>query len=252
MEDSTRQYGQMDFNLPHDVVTLPSGGKFYKNKKKSLKVGYLTAQDENLLISGNNGNSSGLINTLVKNKVYEPDFKVDELIESDLEAIMIFLRNTAFGADYNFNLTDPKTGENFKATVMLDELNIKKPSLEPNNDGLFELKLPKTGSLVKCKLLTVGEIESLNKSMERYPKGITAPIVTNRLQKQIISIDGNEDREMIAKFVMTLPISDSKYIRNTLTDCEPKLDLNREVIAPSGEKVDVRVTFGAEFFRPFF
>ena len=31
------QYGQQDFNLPHDVVTLPSQGKFYKNKKKSLK-----------------------------------------------------------------------------------------------------------------------------------------------------------------------------------------------------------------------
>ena len=24
---------QMNFNLPHDVITLPSGGRFYKNKK---------------------------------------------------------------------------------------------------------------------------------------------------------------------------------------------------------------------------
>jgi len=42
------QYGQMNFNLPHDVVPLPSQGLFYANKKKSVKVGYLTAQDENL------------------------------------------------------------------------------------------------------------------------------------------------------------------------------------------------------------
>ena len=48
-----REYGQMNFNLPHDVVPLPSQGLFYKNKKKSIKVGYLTALDENLLMSNN-------------------------------------------------------------------------------------------------------------------------------------------------------------------------------------------------------
>ena len=32
MENDSKQYGQMDFNLPHDVVSLPSGGKYYKSK----------------------------------------------------------------------------------------------------------------------------------------------------------------------------------------------------------------------------
>ena len=251
MEDTTRQYGQQEFNLPHDVVTLPSQGKFYKNKKKSLKIGYLTAQDENLLIGSNNQNNN-LVNTLIKNKIYEPDFRVEDLIESDMEAILIFLRNTAFGPEYNFTLTDPKTTKKFESTVRLDELNIKEPKIEPNSDGLFEFKLPKSGSVLKCKILNVGEIESLNKQFDDYPQGITAPIVTSRLEKQIVSVDGNESKEDIAKFVMTLPISDSKFIRNTLSDCEPRLDLYREVTAPSGEKVNVRVTFGAEFFRPFF
>ena len=49
--DQGKQYGQANMNLPHDVVPLPSQGIFYTNKKKSLKVGYLTAQDENLLLS---------------------------------------------------------------------------------------------------------------------------------------------------------------------------------------------------------
>jgi hypothetical protein len=250
MEDTSKQYGQQDFNLPHDVVTLPSQGKFYKNKKKSLKVGYLTAQDENTLVSANR--SVNVVHSLVKNKVYEPDFKIEELLEGDLEAILIFLRNTSFGPDYNFNLTDPKTSRKFEATVRLDELDFVKPKIEPNGEGFFEIKLPKTGHLVKCKLLTIGEIEELNKIIEQYPPGMVAPVVTNKLERQIVSVDGNEDREQIAKFVMSLPISESKLIRNTLTDSEPKMDLNREVIAPSGEKVNVRVTFGAEFFRPFF
>ena len=49
--DKSAQYGQMDFNLPHDMVSLPSKGIFYKPKKESLKVGYLTASDENILMS---------------------------------------------------------------------------------------------------------------------------------------------------------------------------------------------------------
>ena len=75
---------------------------------------------------------------------------------------------------------------------------------------------------------------------------------TKRLEKHIVSIDGDENREKISTFVNTLPIMDSKFIRNTMADCEPKLDLDRTVVAPSGEKVNVRITFGAEFFRPFF
>ena len=106
--DNTQQYGQMNLNLPHDVVPLPSQGLFYKNKKKSLKVGYLTAQDENILLS-TNGNKN-IITTLLKNKIYEPDFNINELLDGDAEAILIFLRNTAFGSDYNFKLKDPKTG----------------------------------------------------------------------------------------------------------------------------------------------
>jgi len=248
--EEARQYGQQDFNLPHDVMTLPSQGKFYKNKKKSIKVGYLTAQDENILISNTGGDD--LVRKLIKSKVYEPDFNVDDLLEGDMEAIMIFLRNTAFGPEYNFTLTDPKTAKNFQTSVRLDELNITEVTTEPGSDGLFELKLPKSGNLIKCRLLTIGDIKRLNDTMDQYPQGVVAPVVTNRLEMQIVSVDGNESREEIARFVLGLPISDSKFIRKSLNNCEPRLDLQRQVTAPSGEKVDVRVTFGAEFFRPFF
>lgn len=249
--DKSTLYGQMDFNLPHDVVTLPSGGKFYPNKKKSLKVGYLTAQDENIIISSNS-RSESIINLLLKNKIYEPDISVHDLLEGDVEAILIFLRNTAFGSDYNFVLKDPATGKEFQKTVMLDELDIIKPKIEPNQNGLFEFKLPKSGRLVECKLLNMGDINELNRLSDSYPEGIVAPVVTKRLEKIIVKLDGSEDREAIAKFVNQLPMMDSKFIKNTIAECEPRLDLRRKVKAPSGEELTVRVTFVAEFFRPFF
>jgi len=250
MEDTTRQYGQQEFNLPHDVVSLPSKGLFYKNKKKSLKIGYLTAQDENILI--NAANTKGIVNELVRNKLYEPDIRVEDLLEGDLEAVLIFLRNTSFGPDYTFKLRDPKTNKEFEKTIRLDELNIIEPELKPDDNGIFTLKLPKSGNTVKCKLLTIGDIEGIERIIEQYPPNTTPPRVTTRLEKQIVSIDDNSDREYISKFILNLPIMDSKHIRNTLSKCEPKIDLERVVNAPSGERVNVRITFGVEFFRPFF
>ena len=115
-------YGQMDFNLPHDLVALPSQGVFYKSKKKAVKVGYLPANDEYFLIAGNQISGGNIILSLIRNKVYEHDLKPDELLEGDIEAILIFLRNTAFGPEYSVTLTDPKTDKTFNVDFLLDEL----------------------------------------------------------------------------------------------------------------------------------
>ena len=244
-------YGQEMFSLPHDVVAIPSKGKFYTQKKESIKVGYLTAEDENILLSPNQ-TKDGLIQTLLRNKIYEPGFDINQLIDVDVQAILIFLRNTSFGSDYIFKIKDPATGRDFEQTILLDELNYIKPELEPSEDGLFTINLPKSGSVVKCRILNLGDQKELDKLRESYPPNMTVPVVTKRLEKQIIELDGKRDREEIVKFVSQMPIADSKHIRNTMSKCEPKLDLERTIIAPSGEKVTIDVAFGAEFFRPFF
>jgi hypothetical protein len=92
----------------------------------------------------------------------------------------------------------------------------------------------------------------LRKLRDSYPNGMVAPIVTKRLEMNIVSVDGNEDRSDISRFVSMLPIADSKYLRSELDKLEPRLDLNKTILAPSGEEVQINVSFGAEFFRPFF
>ena len=124
MEQNLMQAGQENFNLPHDVVTLPSGGVYYKSKKKSIKVGYLTANDENYLMNSNRSSKENIVIGLLRSKIYEPELKPDELLEGDVEAILIFLRNTSFGVEYVLNLLDPQTQKYFKHTEFLDSLNI--------------------------------------------------------------------------------------------------------------------------------
>ena len=245
--DNSQEYGQMNFTLPHDVVPLPSGGVFYKNKKSTIKVGYLTASDENILM----GRTDDLTMQLLRSKIYEPGVKPEELLEGDIEAILIFLRNTAFGPEMEIALKDPQTGKEFMSRVLLDELNIVKGQ-QPDSEGFFSTTLPVSAAEVKLRPLTYGESQDLKKTLDSYPQGRIAPRVTMRLSKEIYSINGNTDKGEIMKFIEQMPIADSKHIRKFMYDNEPRLDMKKQVMTPSGESLTVNVGFGVEFFRPFF
>lgn len=247
MDDQTREFGQQNFTLPHDVVPLPSKGLFYRNKKKSIKVGYLTANDENILMGG----GEDFVLQLLRNKIYEPDVRIEDLLEGDVEAILIFLRNTSFGPELTLNLVDPSTKKPFQSTVMLDTLSIVEGE-KPSEDGTFLVKLPKSEVTCKLKPLTYGDILEIDKIAASYPVNRPAPKVTMRLNKHIVEVNGSTDRGEISKFVEQLPIADSKFIKNFMIQNEPKLDMKRTFTAPSGELLTVNVGFGVDFFRPFF
>jgi hypothetical protein len=252
MEQNLMDAATQGFNLPHDIVTLPTGGIFYKSKKNKIKVGYLTANDENFLLSASQNNKDNMIISLLRSKIYEHDLRPEELLDGDIEAILIFLRNTSFGPEYTVNLTDPKSGKLFESTIILDELNIKQTQNKPDENGLFITKLPKTESTVKLRPLTYGDSIEIEKMESTYPAGRVVPKITWRLNKQIVEVDGNNNPADISSFVNQLPIMDSKYIRNFMRDNQPSLDLSRTVVAPSGELVSFEIAFGVEFFRPFF
>jgi hypothetical protein len=252
MEQNIIDAATENFNLPHDIVTLPSGGIFYKSKKKSIKVGYLTANDENALMTSFQGNKDNLVLSLLRNKIYEHDLRPEELLDGDIAAILIYLRNTSFGPEYTVSLTDPKTDKPFPVTIILDELDIKKTTHKPDENGLFTVTLPKSNVTVKLKPLVLSETIELEKLGESYPAGRTVPTITWRLSKQIVEINGDTDKGKINQFIDVLPIMDSKFIRNFMRDNQPSLDLTRTAIAPSGELVSFEIAFGVEFFRPFF
>jgi len=247
MATETQEYGQMNFDLPHDVVGLPSQGWFYKGKKSSIKVGYLTAADENIIMAG----GTDMVLNLLRNKIYEPGMRVEELLEGDIEAILIFLRNTAFGPEVELKLTDPKTKSQFTTNVRLDELTIINGQ-QPGEDGFFETMLPVSGANVKLKPLTYGEVNEIQRQVDTYPQGRVAPRRTWRLQKEIVAVDGNTDKGMISRFIETMMIADSKHIKKFMDKNEPRLDMSRIIMTPSGERLTVNVGFGVEFFRPFF
>lgn len=249
MDENLAKYGQQEFNLPHDVVKLPTEGKFYKSKKKSVKVGYLTAADENIIMASN---GDDLVMSLLRSKVYEPDLRPEDMLNGDIEALLIFLRNTSFGPEYNVKLIDPETNKEFTADILLDELNIKQTTEVPDEEGYLTTTLPRSGATLRLRYLTLRDTMEIDRILNDYPTGRIVPTTTTRLNKMIVDIDGDPDRLKISKFIESMPIMDSKHITKFMNDNEPRLDLTKQVIAPSGEKVSVNIIFGVEFFRPFF
>ena len=200
--DENQYMGRGEFidDEPFDVIELPSKGYFYKNKKSTVRVGYLTAADENILTSPNLIQQNKAIDVLLRRKIKDRDINVTELLPGDRTAIMIFLRATGYGTEYPIMLTDPITGNEFEHVVMLDELPIKEISEKPDDNCEFPFHLPKGNVNVKFRLLSPQDErqikEIMDKRAEIYKDDISIAL-TSRLERSIMEIDGNRDKEYI-------------------------------------------------------
>ena len=242
----------IDPRIAYDVVELPSRGIHYTNNKKSLRVAYLTAADENILASPNLIQTSQIVTELLKRKILDRDINIDDIVDEDKEAILIFLRNTAFGSEYTITLTDSKTNQEFEVKVDLSSLDFKPFTLEPDTNGEYPYRMEKSGINITFKFLSQKqekEIDELNKSWNGV--GV-APIITKRLEMMIKSIEGNKDPMNIRNFIETMPIKDSQDFRKYVNDNKPGLDLTQTANTPSGEEIQFRIGFGVDFFRPFY
>jgi hypothetical protein len=243
---------RIDPTIAYDVIELPSRGIHYENKKKSLKVAYLTASDENILASPNLNSTNSVVTELLKRKVLDKDLSVEDIVEEDKQAILIFLRNTAFGSEYNMSTTDLKTDQEFTFTVDLSTLKVKDFTLTENENGEYSYHLEKSNHTVTFKFLTKKQEEEIEKIRESWNGVGVAPIMTKQLEFMIRSIDGNKDPMQIRNFIEKMPIKDSQDFRKFVKDNKPGLDLTQTVTTPSGDEIQVNIGFGVEFFRPFY
>ena len=243
---------RIDPAIAYDVIELPSKGIHYTNKKKSVRVAYLTASDENILSSPSFLNTNTVIVELLKRKILDKDLNVEEIVEEDRQAILIFLRNTAFGSEYNLTITDDKTGNEFTVEVDLGTLKIKDFNLVEDSNGEYGHYLEKSKTEITFKFLTQKQEDEIEKIKESWNGNGVAPVITKQLEMMIKSVGGVRDALKIRGFIETMPIKDSQDFRKFVKDNKPGLDLTQTVTTPSGEDVQVRIGFGVEFFRPFY
>jgi hypothetical protein len=243
---------KIDPTIAYDVIELPSRGIHYTSKRKSVRIAYLTASDENILSSPSFLNTNTVITELLKRKILDRDLPIDEIVEEDRQAILIFLRNTAFGSEYTITTVDPKTNQEFDVVVNLESLKLKDFNLSENSEGEYTYYLERSKTDITFKFLTQKQESEINKIKESWNGNGVAPIVTKQLEMMIKSVGDNREAMKIRSFIEMMPIKDSQDFRKFVQDNKPGLDLTQPVTTPSGDTIQVNIGFGVEFFRPFY
>lgn len=248
------QTQDVQFQAPFDVLPLPSRGLLYPGQKNSVKVEYMTAQDENILTSPNLIKSGKVLDYLMERKIKESPVPFDQLLVGDRNSIMIWLRATGYGQMYPVKLNDSTSGVEFETEIDLSELKTKElpEGVEPDEKGEFSFELPRSKKKIKFSLLTVGDERNILTRSEKYEKATKSQVsqtLTYRLQAQIKEIDGNRDLNFIQQFINVMPAFDSLKFREYSDSIEPGIDMSAEVEGPTGT-FQASITLGLNFFWP--
>lgn len=236
-----------------DIVELPSKGIFYPHKKSEVIVELMTALDENILTSYSLIKNNTQFDMLLKAKIKDPDFVVDDLLRGDKDMILLHLRCTSYGTEFPVSVFDPTEGEKIETTVDLSRIGMKEMVAHPDEDLMFHFTLPITKQLVRFRLLTDREETNLTRTTEAKAKrfGGVSHSVTDRLKAQIMELGGVTDKLKISGMVDKLPVKDSYELRLFMHEVEPGLDTSYEFVSPTtGETFRGEVTFGPRLFYP--
>lgn len=246
---------EIDNSAFTDVVELPSKGIFYTHKKGEVVVELMTALDENILTSPHLIRNNTQFDVLLRQKIKDPDFNVDELLRGDKDTLLLFLRCTSYGTEYPVSVYDPFSGENYDTTVDLSRITAKEldDKYQPEEDCMFSFMLPKAQKKVRFRLLTEKEETTLARTIEAKAKrmGGIAHTVTDRLKAQIVDFDGATEKMRISQAVDKMLVKDSYELRLFMHEVEPGLDTNYEFVSPTtGETFQQPITFGIRLFYP--
>lgn len=248
-----------------DIVELPSRGKLYPGDRSHLMVEYMTTSDENILSAPGYIQQGTQLEQLLKRKLVDKSFNVSHLLSGDYEALLLFIRITGLGSNYDVEVADPKTGERFKETIDLSELNLKYLEEEPDAEGLFDFVLPQSKISVKFKLLTIGEVNELGKMIEKTSKntmnggyqGFTLELKA-QLQKfkhpskEIwYNIKDNKEAYLVNLFIDKMSPIDALALKNHMKKISPGVDMSWEFVNPmTGNRFRSAVSTDIYFFYP--
>jgi len=242
---------QPQWNMSFDVLPLPSEGKLYKSKKPTVKVAYMTTADENILTSPNLLQSGEFLEILINRKLLDTTLRYKDLHVGDRNMIMLWLRASSYGEMYPVTLLD-ENDVPFDTEINLNELKTKKLNIEPDAEGLFDFVLPLSKSVIKYKLLNVGELEEIDMINEedKANGAIIDNTPTYTLERQIVEIDGVRDQTYIKNFIETMRLNDGKELKKKIAEIDCGVDLELVVRTPGGGSITTFLPLNIKFFWP--
>jgi hypothetical protein len=247
---------------PTEIIDLPSGGHFYPTghplSSGNIEMKLMTAKEEDILMNQNLIKKGIVLDKLIENLIVDKSIKIDDILLCDKNALYIAARRLAYGDSYGpVEVKCQKCGETNQPTINLAEIKIKDLDLSkfPNGENKFEYTLPYSKKTITFKLLTHNDdklIDGELKTSAKLYKNNGSVELTTRLKYIITSVDGNEDKAEIRKFVENeLTSRDSLSLRTYIKEISPEVDSSFNFVCEhcgAEERMGIPIT--VSFFWP--
>lgn len=246
---------------PTEIVDLPSRGWFYSPghplASGRIEIKMMTAREEDILTSQNLIKKGIVLNRLLDSLIVDKRIKQDDIVLCDMNGIFVAVRRLAYGDKYGplkFKCTS--CGEEHEQIVDLSAIESKPFDFEkyPKGQNSFNFELPYAKKLISYKILTQKEdnmVDSEIKNMARVNKEKSAE-VTTRLKYIIQSVDGDDDKAVIRKFIENeLMAKDALALRKHIKNNIPDLDMTFDFTCNScNTSMRMEVPITGQFFWP--
>jgi hypothetical protein len=250
----------IDLGFPSETIDLPSKGYYYPEDHPLYKsdgridIYLMNASHEDILLSPNLLKKGTVIDKLLEALIATKGVKFDDLLIGDKNCIFIASRILGYGKEYPCSIVCESCGEETDTVVDLTQIGFKNIALLENHKGKneFDFKLPVSGKTVTFCLLTQGKESAINKELDIYETkvgGEISHVVTTRLRHALLAVDGEKDRKVVNQFVQTMPIRDSRALREYAKTITPDIDFEIPFeCSKCGHTAKVETPLGPSFF----
>jgi len=255
--------GGFSFVVPTEFVELPSGGKFYPpghplHNQDSIEIKQMTAKEEDLLTSRTLLKKGVALDRVIRNVIVDRKIDPDSLLIGDKNAIIVATRVSGYGNDYTTSVNCPACGETQRYEFDLNDADIytgddyEELGATPNEDGTFNLTLPRTQIDVTLRLLTGRDEKALADGIEMDRKSKKGEkTITRQLMHIISAVDGDTSHESIQYLIENAPAMDTRHLRLAYRAIAPNVDLTQHFQCSECDHAqEMEVPLTADFFWP--
>lgn len=246
---------------PTEIVDLPSKGWFYPAghplSSGKIEIKMMTAREEDILTSQNLIKKGVVLQKLLDSLIVDKRIKQSDILLCDMNGIFVAVRRLAYGDQYGpLKIKCPSCGEECEQTIDLSSIEPRPFNFEnyPQGTNNFNFTLPYCKKLISYKILTQREDDMVDSEIKNFSKvnKERSTEVTTRLKYVIQSVDGDDDKSVIRKFIETELVSKDtlelrKHIRANIPDVDMSFPFSCQNCEYE-ERMDVPLT--VQFFWP--
>lgn len=262
----TQEADQLSFIVPTEFVVLPSCGQYYPeghplHGEETIEIRFMTAKEEDLLTSKGLLEKGLVLDRLIDSLMVAKRLRSRDLLVCDRQAILISARASGYGSDYDTKIVCKMCTSANSYHYNLEDALIESPleekilaemNVQHVGDGMFKTVIPMSNVEIVFRLLNGHDERSLVDSSDaRKKKKQDDRLITDQLKLMIVSVMGHEERDLITRFVESLPLRDSRFLRKLYETVSPSIELRKEfVCADCGHEDDITFPFTTDFFWP--